>query len=119
MHGQVIMKIPQSFLPENVDESIIEALTNLNSDRKYPPQILDKVQSAQKIQFDKKKLPLELNVGDEFLLLVNNFPRNVSKKLCPKYEGPYKVPGKISDLNYEINFKKTKPFSLKWLMFQN
>ena len=73
-----------------------------------------------KVYYDRQSRPVSYNVGDFVLLERQVFASNKSKKLQPRYEGPYEVLSVESpnctiryknNKNLKIHFNRIKPYS--------
>ena len=69
---------------------------------------LHKRQEKDKVRFDKKHRDLEFNVGDKVKIFIPVRKVGRSEKLLLKWFGPYKITGKIGEVDYEIEKKGGK-----------
>jgi hypothetical protein len=63
-------------------------------------------QEAQKYQYDKRSNLQKFNVGDKVYMTTVVVQPQQSRKFTPKWQGPYRITQKISDLLYEVNTGK-------------
>lgn len=69
-----------------------DALEILNENREYALSQIEKAQVSQKKRFDKaRKAPTKYNVGDLVLVQRDAAASGQSRKLMPRYKGPYMV----------------------------
>ena len=74
---------------------------------KLATECLQQAQQNQKKYADQKCNDIEFNINDEVLintgLLNPNVYRNLpSKKLLPRFTGPYRIINKISNITYKL-----------------
>ena len=78
---------------------------------------MKRAQERQAEYYNKKRSPEEFDKGDWVLLATENLnlfhatnnPKVKSRKLAPRYIGPYCITRKLSRLNYEHQLPKTMP----------
>lgn len=63
---------------------------------------LQAARDQQKAQYDARAKQLQYHVGDKVLLDVKAWRRGTSKKLNPRYKGPYRVKRVNSNETVEI-----------------
>ena len=63
-------------------------------------------QAAQKLQYDKKSKLQKFSVGDKVYMTTVVVQPHQSRKFTPKWQGPFRITRKISDLLYEVNMGK-------------
>ncbi|VEN45577.1 unnamed protein product, partial [Callosobruchus maculatus] len=81
-----------------------EEMVDVTKIRKQAAENLDRNRVEQNIKFDKHRLPPKIfSVGDLVLTKVTSFPANSeSKKLLPKYRGPFKVVEVLPNDRYRV-----------------
>jgi transposase InsO family protein len=94
-------------LKESNVPSANELAENLEQTRKLAIECLRQAQQYQKRFADEKRTEIEFNVDDE--VLVNTaflnpevYRNSPSKKLLPRFVGPYRIIEKISDVAYKL-----------------
>ncbi|CAO1622711.1 unnamed protein product [Sympodiomycopsis kandeliae] len=91
-----------------------EFLDHLSAIAHKAQQSIEKSQNVQANLYNQGRKPIVFNVGDEVRVSAKHInppwlPRNGTRKLQPKYHGPYKIIDKVSDTAYTLDF----PPSLK------
>lgn len=74
-------------------------------------QLLQDAHKQHASQFNKHRRPVQFAVGQEVLLNAKNlsWPADVSKKLVPKYLGPFKIDAVLGPVNYRLQLPRTLP----------
>ena len=67
---------------------------------------LHAAREAQKIQYDKRAKLQKFEVGDKVFMTTVVVKQHQSPKFTPKWQGPFRITRKISDLLYEVNTGK-------------
>lgn len=104
-----------SFLPDFIPETTVPAVQDtvdfLNRNNKLLQEVVTKAQAASKTAFDRKRRgELILHPGDQVWLSTTNLRLACpSKKLAPKFVGPFPVKKKLNEVAYELSL----PDSLK------
>jgi len=90
---------------ENLMDSIQQILASAK-------QSLQKAQDRQKKYADKNRREFRLTVGDKVLLSTKNLPmrKGFSKKLLPRFIGPFTVTRVINDVSAQLDLPK----GLRW-----
>jgi transposase InsO family protein len=65
-------------------------------------------QAKQKVRFDKKRKPVEFQIGDEVMLYWPMPKKGFSQKLLPKWSGPYRIVRRLGDVTYRIGINDSK-----------
>lgn len=91
---------PSQNITYNFDDYYFELRHKLNDAHKFARENLIKSKETSKKYFDTKVNILTLKEGDKVLLL-----DSTSKKLAPKYTGPYEVIEIVSNTNSKIKIK--------------
>ena len=89
---------------QNLIQYIIDIEEKLSWVTELAHQKKTEMQTKQKTWYDKRARDRKFNPGDEVLVLL---PSSGSKFLS-RWQGPYKVIRKISDVNYEVDTGKTR-----------
>lgn len=110
---RVLGKTPSEVLfgckPRSIPESILLGAlqtelhsTDLSSLRQEIANRIKEDQQVQKISYDKKRgRPREFQVGDVVAIMQTSFPATGdSKKLLPKFKGPYRITAKLPNDRY-------------------
>lgn len=81
--------------PLNTNESKEYGFEDFDPDRILARQLADEnIEHAMKITkyyYDRVHKPTEFKVGDGILVRIGTLPRKLTRKLCHKYVGPFKI----------------------------
>lgn len=87
------------------------ALDKLQIIRNELPNVLQAIQAKEKLHFDKSHKHVEY-LPNQLVLLKK--PPSLSKRTFqPKFDGPFKIIKKISDVNYQIEVIKNNVSTLE------
>ena len=93
---------------EESEQSLIQYIIDIKEKLSWVTELAHQkkteMQTKQKTWYDKRARDRKFNPGDEVLVLL---PSSGSKFLS-RWQGPYKVIRKISDVNYEVDTGKTR-----------
>jgi hypothetical protein len=80
-------------------------------------------QARQKSYADKKRKPIEFEVGDHVYLKVSPMKEvnrfGVKRKLAPRYVGPYQIIDKSGRVAYKLQLHPSWELSFRSFMFLN
>lgn len=90
-----------SFLANEV--SFPKEVRNVGKDREIALKQIEESQQKQKIRFDKKRSkPKKYAVGDLVLVRKQSFADGQSRKLLPKYKGPFRISKHLPNDRYVV-----------------
>jgi hypothetical protein len=130
--GQRSVNTTEGAILNSLAEVSKDTLPTLTEIRQSAKHNIEKSQSYMKKTFDQKRAPtVFFNEGDLVMIPNNHNPANgKSKKLCPKFRGPFKITAVLNNDRYEISsidghskrkYKSVYPADhlKKWITFQD
>ena len=94
------------------DEYVIELQNRMKMVHEMARESLLKAGQKQKWLYDRRVSKHKYNVGDAVWLRLYIKPRGLSKKLQLRWEGPFKIINKLSDLTYKVQKHKNATFKI-------
>ena len=96
----------------STNEYVAELKYRLKTVHKMARNSLMEAGQKQKLAYDRKVSKHTCKVGDALWLRSYAKPKGLSRKLQLRWEGPFKIVGKISDLTYKIQRSRKADFKV-------
>jgi len=96
---------------EYEEEEVRNYLQKIKDARELARKNIEKSQVKQKERYDEKHKPVEYKEGSKVLVFSPIRKIGRSEKLLHRWQGPYLVEKKVSDVNYLLKIKKGKEYS--------
>lgn len=91
---------------------MIELQNKLKAVHEMAQNSLLEASRKQKTLYDRRVSKHSYKIGDAVWLRSYRKPRGLSRKLQLRWEGPFKIVGKISDLTYKVQKNKKSDFKV-------
>ena len=108
--------IPKDFLSKTTKEHLADIQKSLQITHEIAKQNLESKQIQQKSSYDKRAEVPQFKLGDKVLLQNNSKEIGKSKKLSPKYKGPYRIVLVGPPFTFQLMDLQTQRFCRVWLM---
>ena len=103
--GDIVFEAPRGRQPVNFDDLVeykADLLRRLRHSYEQIEAKLDKEMQYYKNQYDKTHKEVKFKIGDLMMVYWPVPKKGFTKKLLPKWQGPFKIVAKISPLTYRI-----------------
>ena len=103
--GNIVFEAPQGRQLVNFDDLVeykADLLRRLRHSYEQIEAKLDKEMQYYKNQYDKTHKEVKFKIGDLMMVYWPVPKKGFTKKLLPKWQGPFKIVAKISPLTYRI-----------------
>lgn len=94
--------LDNNIYPPDTTYNRLEAIEQLQKIREELPKLIKTEQDKQKLYYDKSHKTVSYSPGQMVLIDIKSQKYGEIKKLTHKFQGPFKIIEKISDINYKI-----------------